>query len=344
MITVTLYTRKDCHLCEQAQLELNSLQNVVPHELKLVDVDGDAKLQKAYGQNIPVIVVGPYTLKAPIERQDLEITLRAVQQGHQQDNAITSGLASGQIPLGLSWTSGDRLTHWLSKHYLALLNALVAFYLGMAFLAPVLAEAGAVVPANLIYKAYSFICHQLPYRSWFLFGEQIYYPREAAHIGGVLTFNQATGLSEGSTAEDIWTVRQYIGGNGVGYKVALCQRDVAIYGSILLFGLLFSFLRKLPLKKPFPALHWVIWLLLGIVPMGLDGGTQLVSQFVPGIAWILPFRESTPFLRTLTGFLFGFTTAWFGYPLIEESFVISLEILDAKRQRVLKELRVSAVD
>ncbi|HEX7433747.1 MAG TPA: hypothetical protein VF326_08820, partial [Anaerolineaceae bacterium] len=35
-------------------------------------------------------------------------------------------------------------------------------------------------------------------------------------------------------------------------------------------------------------------------------------------AWI-PLRESTPFLRTLTGFLFGFSTAWYGYPFIYEA-------------------------
>jgi uncharacterized membrane protein len=45
-----------------------------------------------------------------------------------------------------------------------------------------------------------------------------------------------------------------------------------------------------------------------------------VSQF--NLAWltpILPYRESTPFLRVLTGFLFGFGTAWFAFPTIEES-------------------------
>jgi uncharacterized membrane protein len=124
----------------------------------------------------------------------------------------------------------------------------------------------------------------------------------------------------------------------VGYKVALCQRDVAIYAAILLFGLLFGFLRRLPLKKPFPSLHWAIWLLVGILPMGLDGGTQIASQFIPLINSYIPFRESTPFLRTLTGGLFGFTTAWFGYPLVEESFVDSLNILDTKRKRARQEV------
>jgi len=60
--------------------------------------------------------------------------------------------------------------------------------------------------------------------------------------------------------------------------------------------------------------------LIGMGPIGLDGFSQLFSQFNwPWLASILPYRESTPFLRVLTGGLFGFGTAWFAYPYIEES-------------------------
>jgi hypothetical protein len=38
------------------------------------------------------------------------------------------------------------------------------------------------------------------------------------------------------------------------------------------------------------------------------------------LAAILPYRESTPFLRLFTGGLFGLATAWFAYPYMEESF------------------------
>jgi hypothetical protein len=57
-----------------------------------------------------------------------------------------------------------------------------------------------------------------------------------------------------------------------------------------------------------------------MLPIGLDGFSQLFSQM--NWAWlssILPYRESTPLLRVLTGGLFGFTTAWFAYPYMEES-------------------------
>ncbi len=47
MLTVTLYTRKDCHLCEQAKADLESLQAKHPHRLVEIDIDSDPSLQKA---------------------------------------------------------------------------------------------------------------------------------------------------------------------------------------------------------------------------------------------------------------------------------------------------------
>jgi uncharacterized membrane protein len=97
--------------------------------------------------------------------------------------------------------------------------------------------------------------------------------------------------------------------------VALCERDVAIYGAMLLFGIIYSLTgRRLP------PLHWALWLLLGLGPIGLDGFSQLFSQFNwEWLSALLPYRESTPFLRAFTGALFGLATAWFAYPYMEES-------------------------
>jgi hypothetical protein len=52
----------------------------------------------------------------------------------------------------------------------------------------------------------------------------------------------------------------------------------------------------------------------------LDGFSQLLSQFNwTWFAAVIPYRESTPLLRSLTGAFFGLATAWFAYPNIEES-------------------------
>jgi uncharacterized membrane protein len=150
-----------------------------------------------------------------------------------------------------------------------------------------------------------------------LFGGQAYYPLEEAHIDDVITFEAATGLDDlkNPVAMSRVEARQFTGNEQMGYKMALCERDIAIYSSIFLFGILFALSgRRI---KP---LHWILWIVIGMVPVGLDGFSQLFSQMEWGwLMQILPYRESTPFLRVLTGGLFGFATAWFAYPAIEES-------------------------
>src|SRR3990170_2772633 len=77
MITVTLFSRDNCHLCEQAKRDLESLQGEIPHRMVEVNIDGNRELLLAYGLEVPVVEVGPYRLKAPITRDDLKMTLGA---------------------------------------------------------------------------------------------------------------------------------------------------------------------------------------------------------------------------------------------------------------------------
>jgi uncharacterized membrane protein len=318
MIEVTLYTRSDCHLCEQAIKDLEALNFQIPHHLTIIDVDSDIKLRNEYGFNVPVVLIGPYKLLAPIEKNDLEISLKAVQHSAEQEAKLDKALEEGRLQLQVSWTKADGFSLWLSRHYLAIFNIFVFLYVGLPFLAPILMKIGATTPAGWIYRAYGSVCHQFAFRSFFLFGEQPVYPRVEAGVKGLIPYQQATGLNE----SDLWAARGYRGNNQVGYKVALCERDVAIYGGILLFGLLFVSLRR-----RVKSLHWIIWIIIGLVPIGLDGVSQLISQ--PPLS-LIAFRESTPLLRIITGFLFGFTTAWFGYPYVEESMVENRKFLEGK--------------
>ena len=77
-----------------------------------------------------------------------------------------------------------------------------------------------------------------------------------------------------------------------------------------------------------------------MLPIAMDGLSQLLSQpplngFIP--PELLSYRESTPFLRSLTGFLFGFTTAWFGYPLVEETMADTRRYIQEKKLRAAKQ-------
>lgn len=326
MITVMLYSRTDCHLCEQTHQDLVALQSEIPHKLVVIDVDSHPDLRRAYGFEVPVVEVGPYKLRSPINQQELRITLMAAQDRKEQLESLGDPQYQRLVKQGQTWTKADGFAYWLSNHYLALFNLIVLVYLALPILAPVMMKARMETPARLIYRVYGTMCHQWSFRSFFLFGEQAVYPRATAGVEGLLTYSQATGLGEGSTAKELITARQFIGNESVGYKLALCERDMAIWVGILLFGLVYSLSgRRLP---PLP---WYVWLMIGIVPVGIDGFSQLLSQ--PPIS-LYPVRESTPFLRVLTGGLFGITTAWFGYPMTEQAMADTRRIMAGKLLRI----------
>ncbi len=313
MIEVILFSRAECHLCEEARQEIEALKEEFPFRLVIVDIDREPELQQKYGMSIPVVEVGPFSLKAPFTVQELKVTIGAALDRDRHIRMVEASPKLKDIQSGGIWTFADGISRWFSNHYMLFFNLLVFVYLGGAFLAPIFMRLGLESPAKVIYKGYGFMCHQLAYRSIFLFGDQWVYPRSAAGMTDMQTYSQASGLSEGTAAAETLEARAFIGNQAMGYKVALCQRDLAIYSGILIFGLLFSLSHF-----RFPPLHWLIWMLVGIGPIAIDGLSQLLSQ-PPLSFW--SFRESTPILRILTGFLFGFNTAWFGFPVVEESMV-----------------------
>jgi uncharacterized membrane protein len=283
----------------------------------VVDVDADPALAERFGQQVPVVEVGPYSLKAPFNRQKLQMTLGAAADRRGQLDKLGGEVHADRLRRGQTFSGADRISWWLSRHYLALLNLFMFVYVGLPFLAPILMNAGAAVPADVLYKLYSPLCHQFGFRSFFLFGEQPFYPLAEAGVADVRTFEEITGFQDLDNPASLARVqaREFIGNEAAGYKVALCERDIAIYVAILLFGLIFALTgRRLP------PLHWMLWILLGLGPIGLDGFSQLFSQFNwSWLAAVIPYRESTPLLRVLTGGLFGWMTAWYAYPYIEES-------------------------
>jgi sortase A len=62
----------------------------------------------------------------------------------------------------------DDFILWLAEHWLAIVIGLLALYAGLPWLAPLFMKLGWNEPAQAIYLAYSFMCHQLPQRSYFL--------------------------------------------------------------------------------------------------------------------------------------------------------------------------------
>ncbi len=61
MTTVTLYTRRGCHLCEDAKAVLDAVRAEHPFELSVVDIDLDPALRALHTNDVPVIAVGGRT-------------------------------------------------------------------------------------------------------------------------------------------------------------------------------------------------------------------------------------------------------------------------------------------
>ncbi len=127
----------------------------------------------------------------------------------------------------------------------------------LILLAPYLTNSGHTLSADLLYTTFSLTCHQLPERSFSLFG----------------------------------------------FKFAVCARCTGIYFGALLTTLFYPFILEIDNKKT-PNKYL---LLLSLIPIGLDGGIQLITNY-----------ESNNILRLLTGLFFGCVIPLYVLPTYNE--------------------------
>jgi len=214
----------------------------------------------------------------------------------------------------------DRKISWLARHWLLLANLAMALFIGGTLLPPLLMHLGLDGPAQIIYRFYGLNCHQLPERSYFLFGPD-----------GVNTYSLEQVIALGA---DPGYLRGFVGNAEAGFKLGMAQRNTAIYTTVFLAGLAYALLRK-----RVPRLPWPVFLLL-ILPMALDGVSHMTSEITG-----LGFRETNTWLatltggalpetfyagttvgsfnwlmRTLTGMLFAVGCVWFAFPYLERGF------------------------
>ncbi|MFW6320464.1 MAG: glutaredoxin family protein [Halohasta sp.] len=78
-VDVRIYTRADCHLCEEAKATIERVASEVdvPVEIEEVDVDADETLRAEYGERVPYVFVDGWpSFKYEVDADELRRQLR----------------------------------------------------------------------------------------------------------------------------------------------------------------------------------------------------------------------------------------------------------------------------
>lgn len=228
----------------------------------------------------------------------------------------------------------NRGVYWMSRHWLLIFLLLIGVWVGLPWLAPIFMDLGWTTAGNAIYVLYAAQCHQLPQRSFFLFG-----PRAMVSLGDIQAAWQDT--------NNPYILRQFIGNPDMGWKVAWSDRMAYMYGSLIPWAALYW-----PFRKRIRNLPW--WgLVLFLLPMAVDGSTHMFSDLSGGIgggfrdsnAWLARLTGSAfpatfyagdalgsfnSWMRLLTGILFAPGVIWFAFPWLSREFSHTARQIKAK--------------
>lgn len=247
--------------------------------------------------------------------------------------------ATPYAPRGRFWrTAINRTALSFARHWMIIFNLLIAVWVGLPWLAPVFLHWGWGGAANSVYSFYAFQCHQLPERSFFLFG-----PKPMYSLIEIQAAWQNT--------TDSSVLRQWIGNVDMGWKVAWSDRMVSMYSSLLLAGIVYAYAFVRRRIRPLPL--WGFALLL--LPMLVDGGTHMISDLT-GIGqgfrdtnlWLAALTGDifpstfyagdalgsfNSWMRLITGVFFGIAVIWLAYPAIDGFFADYVLLIENKFRR-----------
>ena len=54
---VVIYSRTNCHLCEEAEKNVREVLVEIPFNLEVIYIDGDQELEILYGEEVPVTFI-----------------------------------------------------------------------------------------------------------------------------------------------------------------------------------------------------------------------------------------------------------------------------------------------
>lgn len=235
----------------------------------------------------------------------------------------------------------NRVTFKISKYWYFVFIFLLGLWVTLPWLAPLFMRLGWEGPAEVIYRLYSFQCHQLPQRSFFLFGQQTMY--SMPYIQTIV----------GNTFDPL-TLRQFLGNAEMGYKVAWSDRMVSAYTSIPLTALIWW-----PFRRRIRPLSLLGFGLLAL-PMLIDGSTHFISDlagvdqgFRYANSWLAGLTNNSlsasfyvgntlgsfnSWIRLITGTLFGIGLVLTTFPILENTFRDISHVIKVKFARAGVEL------
>ena len=228
----------------------------------------------------------------------------------------------------------QKIILFVTRYWLLLAVLLAWIILALGFLAPIFMATGMPGAGQWVYDFLAPHNHQLPQRSYFLFGE----------AGGLQTYSLDQLLDFGA---DPYNLQAFTGNAAIGYKTALNHRMIAIFAAIVVGGLSWGLAGGRP-KISF------VWLVVLALPLLVDGISHMISEnggsgFRESNAWAVAltgglfptaFYQGTTigtlnwWLRNITGVLFGLGLIWFLCTFFSTRFAPLRAKLEPKLRRV----------
>jgi len=231
---------------------------------------------------------------------------------------------------------------WIGSHGFELFLIIYGLWVFAPFLAPVFMQLGWTGAGKSVYFIYSFFCHQLPERSFFWFGEKTMY-----------SLNEIQAVWKNT--DNPMILRQFIGNEVMGWKVAWSDRMISFYTSVWFLAALWY-----PFRHRIKTLSWRGFALL-LLPMALDGGTHAISDFA-GIgngfrdtnAWLAVLTQNAlpmtfyagdalgsfnSLMRFISGLLAGLAIVWLAFPYIFQTQVYNQQLDELNHAKVIEQIK-----
>lgn len=231
---------------------------------------------------------------------------------------------------------------WIGDHWFATFLIVYGAWVFLPYFAPLFMTIGWTGAGKAIYFIYSFFCHQLPERSFFLFGQKTMYSLSEIQAAWQNTDNPLI-------------LRQFIGSESMGWKIAWSDRMISFYTSVWFLAVLWY-----PLRRRIKPISWWGFALL-LLPIAIDGGTHAISDFA-GIgqgfrdtntwlavwtnhAWSSTFYVGdalgsfNSLMRFITGILAGLGIVWLAFPFVSQTQAYNQQLDKINYAQVIEQIK-----